>query len=60
MQIQITSASGTIIQTVVVAEIDADDVIMVYQPCAYCGRLVKLPRKTCSDSCRALKSVYGL
>lgn len=60
MLIQITKATGEVVETITVERIPTQDVI-VYWPCWYCGdELVKMPRKFCCNSHRVLYCVYKL
>lgn len=55
LTIQIIAPGAT--QTFTI-DVPADETI-IFRPCAYCGiKLVRMPRKTCSDSCKSLKSRY--
>jgi hypothetical protein len=43
-------------KTILVEAVPADCTI-IFRPCAYCGKLVKAPRKTCCASHRSLLSL---
>ncbi len=47
------------VKTITVAEVPDEQI--TYRPCAYCeDKLVRAPRKTCSDNCRKLASYHGI
>jgi hypothetical protein len=52
LTIVIENPAGT--RTVEVEHVVEDTVTIRYRPCAYCARLVRVPKKTCCPSHRTL------